>query len=273
MAFSGLKKLVKGARKGLGLPPITLGNVATKYAPAAVEAYFGMPPTTLKGGGTPQTPNTFPSYIGGLPADKAGNTVGAGGGNPASGGLLDGISSVRKKLGLPAITLGNLGKGAAGGVSKALTYAKDNPLELALLGLAGASGVGAVNATKRANSLSDSALDRTRAEYAARAPMRERGMQSAMNPARPDLSDLFQWQSKPRPISATARVAAPSAPMDARPSIPTPTATLALPAPTPQRLLPPGAPNPPVPLPVVPDARLTSGGGLKRKREPIALLQ
>lgn len=206
---------------------------------------IGLPPITLKNTAIAAAPFAL-----GPMAGAAGN-----------------VKSVRKKLGLPAITLGNAAKGATGAVGKGLSAIKNNPMDAVLLGLAGANAVGAVNATKRANSLADSALDRTRAEYAARAPMRERGMQQAMNPARPDLTDTFTWQGRPRPISATARVA-PPAPADVRPSVP---AMPMLPAPVRRKLLP----APAVQQPVLPDPRLSSGGGLlKRKRGQMnALLQ
>lgn len=196
---AGLKKV----RKTLHLPPVTLKNVATKYAPVAltVASLGGAGPLAgvagkigsvasklpgaakiaglAKGAGTLY--NTLSGSSGSTPEPDGGyggydgydeSSIGDASVNNSSG-LGDILSNIRKSAGLPPITLKNTLGGLTGAIGGALKTALDNPLET-IGGIAAAKS--GADAMKRGQDLSNKAIATREQSYSERAPLRTRGV-------------------------------------------------------------------------------------------------
>lgn len=133
------------------------------------------------------------------------------------GGIADSITAMRRKVGIPPITAGNVARGvtaAAGGRNggngggdgedlpwwkdalnygkDAVGYAKDNALDIGMLGLATTQGINAAKQRARANELSDKSLRHAEDRWAGGQAFRDMGRTGLLTPAaRPDLSDIY----------------------------------------------------------------------------------
>lgn len=236
---------LKSVRKALHLPPITLGNVATKYAPAAIMAATGNPmgaAATVYGGGAMPQPrpigtSTFPTFSSSMP-----NPVQTPGASEGGGGWQDILGSIAGAIG--------------GGAQKVGGYIKDNPLEAAMAGLATMQGVNAAKASARQGKLSDEAINLSKQLWAQGQPLRDKGQAGMLNPSHSNLSDVYTdpfnpFASQKRPLSPPTATITPTRPV--LPSSPFPpnrlpttgpiasAPPLALPFPKPRKLLTRGA--------------------------------
>jgi hypothetical protein len=202
MLTAGFKKV----RKALHLPPLTIGNTITKYGPAAVMAATGNPmgaAATMYGTGAVAQPRAignstfpgFPSFAAPAPA----------GGSSASGGDQNWLQSI----------LGGIGSA----VGKAGGYIKDNPLDVALAGLATAQGVNSAKAAAQQGKYSDAAVKGAEARWAQQAPLRAQGIQRALNPKTFDYSSVYTDPQNPFAAGMRKPLSPPTARID--PSVPT----------------------------------------------------
>ncbi|MDP9203528.1 MAG: hypothetical protein M3P26_16595 [Gemmatimonadota bacterium] len=164
--MSMLSKGFKKVRKGLHLPPMTAKNVVTKYAPVAmtVASLGGLGPLAGVAGKVGSIASKIPgaAKVGGLF-----NTLGKSGLGQAARALNGG----------KAITMRNTLDGASknlkrfgGAIGSSIA---DHPLESIA---AGAAGVNAAAAFKRAGDYSGKAIKTKEQSYNERAPLRKRGV-------------------------------------------------------------------------------------------------
>ena len=233
---------LKSVRKALHLPPVTLGNVATKYAPAAIMAASGNPmgaaATVYSGGAVPQKraiPNVA-SFTDPTQPSSGANSGGIDWGN----------------------ILGTVLGGAGNAAKKAGQYAIDNPLNVAMGGLAGARAIQGAKASARQGKLSDEAIALAKERWAGGAPLRTAGQTGLLKP-RPavDYNAVFADPTNPfaspvrRPITPTRPTPIPGVgptgttvlqggrtPTFPGNPAPLPAPTLALPAGAKRKLLP-----------------------------------
>lgn len=215
---------IKGARRALHLPPITLKNVATKYGPAAltVASLGGAGPLA----GIAAKVGSAASAIPG--ASKAAGIYGAGkrllsggGGVPqvTKGGVPISMSDINPNI-PPEPGGGDGGGGDTGLLGSLMNYGKSHIGDIAMGGLAALDATNAARASKRQGQLSDEALQLARSRYQAAAPLREQGMAGLLKPK--------------APVDFNAVYGDPTNPFGA--PVPRP----ALPAPGMRRLLPSG---------------------------------
>jgi hypothetical protein len=135
------------------------------------------------GGGLHPTGTYAPSSGGGgygdiTDYDAGGNPIYGG---DQGGGWQDAILGGARKLG--SGLLGGQGGGGLGG--------------LAVGGLAGYQALNAANASKRAGQLSDKAIGLAESRWNDAAPLRTAGQARLLNPARPDLTSVYQDTTNP----------------------------------------------------------------------------
>lgn len=203
--MSKLSKGLKGIRRALKLPPITAGNVLTKYAPAAAQAYTGQPPTALwsGGGGSPRTPDFSRGFTSG-PSGAPGRTP-----SPTfPGGSRTGGGSDRPWWQDALAGIGDLA-GSAG------SFVKNNAVDIGIGGLAAYQALNSANASKRAGQLQDKAISGAEKRWGDNEALRTEGRRRLLNPTRPDLSSVYA-----DPTNPFAKRATPTAPSDATPGIP-----------------------------------------------------
>lgn len=176
---------IKGVRRALHLPPITLKNVATKYGPAAltVASLGGAGPLAGIAGKLGSVASSIPG------AAKAGAIL--SGAKRVLGGAGAGVPQVMRN-GQP-ITLSDInpnipssGGGAPGGGGGGTDW-----LGLAEGGLAGLSAVNAAKQSGRAGKYQDAALAQANARWQEGAPLRAAAVPRLLNPARPDLTQVY----------------------------------------------------------------------------------
>lgn len=250
---------VKSVRKALHLPAITLGNIATKYAPAALAitgvggpvagaiSKVASAGNAIQGVKRPITPTTtFPSGSGTFsspgfapgPFPVGGGGTGAptptgGGGGPTGIGWLDTL-------------LGGVGDAA----KSAGSYVKNNPLEVAMGGLAGAQAVNAAKASARQGKLTDEAIGLAKERWAGGAPLRAKATAGLLNPPKADLSSVYANPQNPFSVSAQRRPMTPT-----RPPVPSNVNVPVGPTAPPPVALPPQPPPPTNRLPLLPAAK------------------
>jgi hypothetical protein len=209
--MSWLSSGVKKVRKALHLPPITLKNVATKYAPVAlgVGATMGLGPLA----GIASKAGSLASSLPG--ASKIASGVGAvrkvlntgeaavpqvmRNGSPIS------ISDINPNIGAPSSSPSG---GGGGGMDW---------LGLAEGGLAGLQAYNSAKASGRAGKYQQQALDQANARYAEGAPLRAMGRARILNPQRPDLTSVYNDPTNAFSAPATT---APAAPVSTAPALP-----------------------------------------------------
>jgi hypothetical protein len=210
--MSWLSSGAKKVRRALKLPPITLKNVATKYAPAAIMAGTGNPMgaagAVYSGAAIPNRRpignTTFPTFGPTGPGGRATPTFpGAGGGTPN----VEGDNPWWQDL------LGDVGDLFGKGVD----YAKENPMDVAIGGLAGLSALNAAESSRKAGKYQQAGLSHAKDRWAAGEPLRTEGQRRLLNPERPDLSSVYN-----DPLNTFSRpVQLPSAPRAVRRRLPT----------------------------------------------------
>lgn len=170
-----LSRGLKGVRRALHLPPVTLGNVATKYAPAALALGSGVGPL---GAIATKIPGAA-KIAGGLSAAKRviGHHVPDVMRNGAPAQIGDLIT------GGPAAPPGAPGAPAAGGGTDWLGIAEG--------GLAGLSALNAAKASARQGQYQDRALQQAEGRWAQGAPLRAAGSAQLLNAQPPDLSATY----------------------------------------------------------------------------------
>jgi hypothetical protein len=191
-----LSRGLKGVRRALHLPPVTLKNVATKYAPVGlgVASTFGLGPLAGIAGKLGTAASSLPGASKVAAGAKGvqrvlGAVHGGGGGGGGDQVHLD------PNTGLEVMD----GAGGGGGGTDWLGLAEG--------GLAGLSALNAAKASSRAGKYQDAALAQAQQRWEAGAPLRAAGQQRLLNPMRPDLTGVFN-----DPTNAFSRPVPPPAP-------------------------------------------------------------
>jgi hypothetical protein len=265
MLTAGFKKV----RKALHLPPVTIGNVLTKYAPAAAAIGVGGPLAGI-----------ISKVPGGAAVLKASTAAQAGMGVrpqpraiPNIGGTFPGFQNPVQLPGTPSAGgdsnwLQDLLGGVGSAIKKGVQYAADNPLNVAMGGLAGARAIQAAKASARQGKLSDEAIGLAKQRWNEAAPLRTAGQAGLLKPkAAVDYNAIFADPTNPfatpskRPIPST------------RPPVPTmPGGPIGSPPVPPSRIPHPTFGGQPVANPARPVQRPLPMPVLRKKLQPAAML-
>jgi hypothetical protein len=272
MLTAGFKKV----RKALHLPPVTIGNVLTKYAPAAAAIGVGGPLAGI-----------ISKVPGGAAVLKAGTAAQAGMGVrpqprtiPNIGGTFPGFQNPVQLPGAPSAGgdsnwLQDLLGGVGDVVKKGVQYAADNPLNVAMGGLAGARAIQAAKASARQGKLSDEAIGLAKQRWNEAAPLRTAGQAGLLKPkAAVDYNAVFADPTNPFASATPSKRPIPST----RPPVPRmPGGPIGSP-PVPPSRIPNAAPGAlPVPISRIPNAarpvlRQLPMPVLRKKLQPAAML-
>ena len=193
----GLTGVLKGAPRILGasLPgahsgPVTSGSYNPNADPGLDDPWAFLDPTGTTSGG------------------------GGGGTGPGSRPTDNPLTAIRRRLGLPPITLGNVARGAAGQLGLSPSGNGGGLGNLALAGLAGVQAVNSAKASKRAGQMQDKAIATAEGRWASQAPIRAAAQRKLLAPVRPDLTNVYQNPENPfsrgRLPRATARLLLPA---------------------------------------------------------------
>jgi hypothetical protein len=161
----------------LGTGILTNGVGSTSRAPSAADSTRPAPSQVALADGHRSGGGGYGDII---DYDAGGNPI-YGGIHPEGGSWQDAILGGARKLGS-----GLLGGQGGGGLGN-----------LAVGGLAGYQALNAANASKRAGQLSDKAIGLAESRWNDAAPLRTAGQARLLNPARPDLTSVYQDTTNP----------------------------------------------------------------------------
>lgn len=144
------------------------------------------------GGGATGVLRALPTFTGSNMPNPVGTppTSSGGGGNDWLGTLMGGLGTAAGKVG---------------------GYIKDNPMDVALAGLATAQGVNSAKAAAQQGKYSDAAINNAKQRWAAQAPLRNQGINGMLNKTTHDYSSVYTDPQNPFAVSMRKAIPQPTA--------------------------------------------------------------